>query len=230
MNIMDEKTVCKNANAIIDRMTYANSSINIVKSILSVYEKNEQKILYRDLNFWIAVADNCCYRALSELAKTYDEYKNAVGLRKLMNQAEQTKSTTIKVILQTNLEKYENLTPQREKLKTLRDKGLAHSDKKYATNLQSLVSTYGLSLDEQLVLINTAVEICNDILAEFENGNVRTVVLLLKDDARGVLQDVRIAHAVRKKRRTGSLELDRHLSDKQDVATLHKAGVFYDQL
>lgn len=193
---MDKETVCKNANAIMDRLTYANSSINVFKSILNVYETVDQELLLPDLNFWIVVADNCCFRALAELAKTYDENKRVVGLCKLMNQAEQTKNTAIKPILQSARENYDKLTPQREKLKALRDKGLAHSDKKYVTNLQSLVSAYGLSLDEQAVLISTAVDICNNILTEF-TGAGRFVEVILRDDASGVILDAYLAKAFR---------------------------------
>ena len=212
VNAMDKETVCRNADAIMDRLTYANSSINIFKSILDFYKKDDPELPLPDLNFWVAVADNCCFRSLAELAKTYDEDEEAVGLRRLMNQAEQTKSVGIKAILQLARENYDKLAPQREKLKILRDKGLAHSDKKYATNLQSLVSAYGLSLEEQLALINTAADICNDILAEF-TGVGRSVALAHNDDARGILEDVRIAHSVREKRRTGALEIVQHLSD-----------------
>ena len=202
VNAMDKETVCKNATAIMDRLTYANSSINIFKSILDFYEKDDPELLLPDLNFWIAVADNCCFRSLAEIAKTYDEDEEAVGLRRLMNQAEQTKSAGITAILQSARENYDKLAPQREKLKTLRDKGLAHSDKKYATNLRSLVTTYSLSLEEQSALINTAADICNDILAAF-TGVGRSVALAHNDDARGILEDVRIAREVREKKRAG---------------------------
>ena len=69
-------------------------------------------------------------------------------------------------------------------------------------DLKSLLSQYGLSIQEIYNLLNTAAEICNGFLVEF-TGESRSVALALNDDASGVLEDVRIAHAVREKRRSG---------------------------
>ena len=190
---MNEQRLCQNVNALLDRLTYANSSIHIFKSILAVYDNQEQDLLLPDMNFWRVVCDNCCFRALAELAKTYDEGKDSIGLQKLLNQAEQTRpEESVRELVKAARESYSSLHPLRDKLKILRDKGLAHSDKEYASNLKLLVSEHGMPLEDIETLIRTAAEICSDILVAF-TGTGRSIELFLNDDASGIIHDLRIA-------------------------------------
>lgn len=190
---MNEQRLCQNVNALLDRLTYANSSIHIFKSIIAVYDNQEQDLLLPDMNFWRVVCDNCCFRALAELAKTYDEGKDSIGLQKLLNQAEQTRpEESVRELVKAARESYSSLHPLRDKLKILRDKGLAHSDKEYASNLKLLVSEHGMPLEDIETLIRTAAEICSDILVAF-TGTGRSIELFLNDDANGIIHDLRIA-------------------------------------
>ena len=102
-------------------------------------------------------------------------------------------------MVQSAKTKYAALTEAREKLKILRDKGLVHADKKYMSDLDHLLSEYGLSVREIYVLLNTATEICNDIMYEL-TGMRKSIALALNDDARGALEEIRIAHRTREKR------------------------------
>ena len=195
---MDEKKLCQNLNAILDRLTFANSSLNIFKSVISTIRNGEKDFLIRDINFWKVVTDNCCFRALAELAKTYDEGKDSVGLLKIINQADQLRSDeSMKALVKEAREKYANLAPLRDNLRVLRDKGLAHSDKKYAVDLIALVSTYGLPVDELNMLIDTAADISSAILGEL-TGVGRSVELSLPDDAYAIIEDIKYAEAQRK--------------------------------
>ena len=199
---MKTERICQNINAIFDRLTNAYASLSVFKSIIVVYDSQEKYLLFPDINFWRTTIDNCIFRALVELAKTYEEGPDAIGLQKLMNQVEQSKSANSYQLVHEALKRYDALIAPRTKLKTLRDKGLVHADKKYMADLKSLLSQYGLSIQEIYNLLNTAAEICNGFLVEF-TGESRSVALALNDDASGVLEDVRIAHAVREKRRSG---------------------------
>lgn len=195
---MDEEKLCQNLNAILDRLTFANSSINIFKSILTAYRKEGKELFVRDINFWKVVTDNCCLRTLVELAKTYDEGKDSVGLMKIINQTDQICSDeATKILLKDARKRYNDLEPLRNKLRVLRDKGFAHSDKKYAADLNALVTTYGLPLDELDLLLNTAADICSDILGTItEKG--RSVELTLPDDATEIIEDMKYARSHRK--------------------------------
>lgn len=195
---MNKERVCKNANAIMDRLTYANSSINIFCSVIKVYNSQESDVLLPDINFWKVVLDNCIFRALVELAKTYEEGTSSVGLKKLINQVEQISenNTTKQLVIETR-EKYSATEGLCKKLRTLRDKGLVHADKGYVLDLKTLTKEYGLSIEEIQLLINNAAEICNDILVEF-TGTGRSLALLLNDDASWILDDLRFARTERK--------------------------------
>ena len=197
---MEKEIICKNANAIFDRLINAYACMSVLNSITAVYDRNEEYLFLPDINFWRLVADNCVFRTLVELAKTYEEGKDAIGLQRLINQVEQSKTATgNSVFIQEAKEKYAALYESKEKLKTLRDKGLVHADKKYMADLKVLLSEYGLSLREIYSLLNTAAEICNDILVEY-TGVGRSVALALNDDASGVIKDIKLAYEERKKR------------------------------
>ena len=195
---MEQEKLCQNINATLDRLTFANSSLNIVRSIQAAYKKEGKELFIRDINFWKTVTDDCCFRALVELAKTYEEGKDSVGLQKILNQTEQLlPNEQIKQLLEQAREKYATLEPLRDKLRILRDKGLVHSDKKYASDLNTLVTEYGLPLDELNILIDTAAEICSDILGEL-TGTGRTIELALSDDASEIIKDIKFAQMKQK--------------------------------
>lgn len=168
-------------------------------SLKAVYHSQERYLLLSNNSFWRAIIDNCLFRTLAELAKVYEEGQEAVGVQRLINQIEQTKSSNSVELVQSAKAKYTALAEAREKLKTLRDKGLVHADKKYMTDLDLLLSEYGLSVREIYNLLNTATEICNSIMYEL-TGVRKSIALALNDDARGVLEEIRIAHRVREKR------------------------------
>lgn len=196
---MDEERICKNADALFERLKNAYTSMSIFGSLMEVYNSQERYLLLPNISFWRAIIDNCVFRVLVELAKVYEEGQEAIGVQRLINQVEQTRCINSVELVQSAKTKYAALTEAREKLKILRDKGLVHADKKYMSDLDHLLSEYGLSVREIYVLLNTATEICNDIMYEL-TGMRKSIALALNDDARGVLEEIRIAHRVREKR------------------------------
>ena len=203
---MEKETICNNANAIFDRLLNAYSCMSAFKSIKSVYDRHEEYLFLSGTNFWRMVTDNCIFRTLVELSKIYDEGKDAVGLKKLINQVEQSKTEFENAeLVHTAKEKYAALSNSKEKLKTLRDKGLVHSDKEYMADPKQLISEYAPSLPEIYALLNTAAEICNDILVEY-TGERRSVTRVLFEDASGVISDLKLAYEAKKKRFKKSMQ------------------------
>ena len=201
MRNMEKETICKNANAIFDRLLNAYSCMSVFISIKDVYDRREEYLFLSGTNFWRMVTDNNIFRTLVELSKIYEEGKDAVGLKKLINQVEQSKTEFDNTeLVQKANKKYAEVEESKAKLKTLRDKGLVHSDKEYMADPKRLLSEYGLSLREIYALLNTAAEICNDILIEF-SGTRRYITPVLNDDASGVIQDLRLAYAEKEKQR-----------------------------
>lgn len=199
---MDIETICKELDEVVCRLYFANSSINIAKSVFAACENGKQDILAPDFFFWQTVLDNCYFRALSELAKTYDESKGSVGLRKIINQIEQAgwdDAAEKKNLVKSANEEYESALELREKLKILRDKGLMHADKAYAANLKELVSANRMPTAEIERLITTAMDICNSFLGEF-TGVQRALFSPLNDDASSIISDLEKARELRKRR------------------------------
>ena len=75
----------------------------------------------------------------------------------------------------------------RAKLKTIRDQGLFHLDKRYALNLGDFVRKELISFEEKSALIQTAAEICNTLLENIK-GEGRSIDFYLNDDARYILE------------------------------------------
>lgn len=199
---MEIEKVCKELDEVVKRLYFANSSINIAKSVYAACEENKQDVFAPDIFFWHTVLDNCFYRALSELAKTYDESKDSAGLKRIINQVEQAKwknPETQKRLVKSANEKYEETKVLGEKLRRLRDKGLMHTDKAYATNLKEFVDANRMPIPEMDHLIETAMEICNSFLGEFA-GVQRDLFSPLNDDASGIISDLEIARELRKPR------------------------------
>lgn len=196
MNITKEE-FCQRITKILYQLTYANSSIHIIESIdcfLSACDSNKD-VLKKDINFWKVILDNCNYRVYAELAKIYEEDKQSMGLRKIINICEQHQSwflnnqSASNVIEKLN-NQYDSMNNLRIKLKAIRDQGLFHQDKKYILNLRQLVEDQKIELNDKKLLLHTAAEICNTIL-EHITGERKSIEVLFNDDARYILMDLK---------------------------------------
>ena len=215
MNMMKEE-FCKKIHTILGQLTYANSSIHIISSIDKfISEGDNIDILVPDINFWKVILDNCGYRIYAELAKVYDEHPQAMGLKCLMDFCEQNQSIFLDpecapMVLKQLRQQYDAVSDLRAKLKAIRDQGLFHLDRKYALNLCMLLKQETICFDEQTALLHTAAEICNTIL-EYITGERRSIEVLLNDDARHILEDLKCLK--RKKDGTGTVIRSNIVSD-----------------
>ena len=181
--------------AFLNRLTYANSSMRIIASINQFASENKNAgILLKDINFWIVVLDNCGYRVLAELANIYEESSATAGIKYLLNFSEQNSQIFLEpqnasVIIDELRQKYNETRDLRDKLKTIRDQGLFHLDKRYALNLGDFVRKELISFEEKSTLIQTAAEICNTLLENIK-GEGRSIDFYLNDDARYILEDL----------------------------------------
>ena len=184
---------CAKINSILDRLIVANSSAHIISSIIRFIEDGNEAVLQSDINFWKLIMDNCSYRILAELAKIYDENKESSGLLYLLNDKKDFlfKSEDVEASLISLKNEYEKISDLRIKLKTIRNKGLFHSDKKYAASLKPLVEQYKLKSEEINRLICLAEKICNTLLEKI-NGSGKSIELALNDDAKYILEDLKL--------------------------------------
>ncbi len=189
---------CAKINSILDRLIVANSSAHIISSIIRFIEDGNEAVLQSDINFWKLIMDNCSYRILAELAKIYDENKESSGLLYLLNDKKDFlfKSEDVEASLISLKNEYEKISDLRTKLKTIRDKGLFHSDKKYAASLKPLVEQYKLKSEEINRLICLAEKICNMLLEKI-NGSGKSIELALNDDAKYILEDLKLLRNLR---------------------------------
>ena len=183
------------------------------------------KLLEYSPCFWTITLNNLLSKALLGTAKLYDENKDSLGLKRLINKCEQnqglfSKSCTIKstyaytgssdtftnsknisddiVMLR---EKYESVQKYRDQLMTLRDKHLAHMDKKYFLIDSDLYCKVALKKDAFEALIKTAGEIANCLLSnlsdttvyiEYHNSDDYEILLhYIKEGKEAYLQKIR---------------------------------------
>lgn len=192
---------CAKINSILDRLIFANSSAHIISSIIQFIEDGNEAVLQSDINFWKLIMDNCSYRILAELAKIYDENSESIGLLYLLNYSNAKKDILFKsedaeTSLLSLKNEYEKISDLRIKLKIIRNKGLFHSDKKYAANLKPLVEQYKLKSEEINRLICLAEKICNTLLEKI-NGSGKSIELALNDDAKYILEDLKLLRNLR---------------------------------
>ncbi len=189
--------ICDKINGVLDRLTYANLSMHIISSIMNFASENENaSVLFRDNNFWLIVLDNCVYRVYAELANIYESSSQTAGLNYLLNYCEQNNkqiffdSQNASVIIKELRKKYNETSDLQNRLKTIRDQGLFHSDRHHVSNLGAFIENESLSIKEKNKLIRVASEICNTLLENIK-GEGRSIELCFNDDARYILEDLK---------------------------------------
>ena len=195
MRTMREE-ICKKIDGVLNRLTYANSSMHIIASIIQFASENKDScVLSQDINFWIVILDNCGFRIYGELASIYESSSQTAGLKYLLDFCEQNQSIFLEPqnardILKKLRQKYNETSVLRNRLKTIRDQGLFHLDKHHASDLGEFVKKESISFEEKNTLIHVAAEICNTLLENIR-GEGRSIELYLNDDARYILEDLK---------------------------------------
>ena len=189
--------ICRKIDGVLNRLTYANSSMHIISSINQFSTENGAvPVLSRDVNFWIVVLDNCGYRVYAELANVYESSSQTAGLKYLLNFCEQNykqiflEPQRAPLIIKELKQKYSETSDLQERLKAIRDQGLFHLDKHHALDLHEFVRNESLSYKEKNMLIHVAEEICNTLLENIK-GERKSIELCLNDDARYILEDLK---------------------------------------
>ena len=148
--------------------------------------------------FWTITLDNLLSKALLGTAKLYDEDKNCFGLLKIINICEQNqklfpKSRSVTVTdsytgeklsysklkdinadIRSARKKYQSVEEFRIQLITLRDKHLAHSDKRIFLEAEEFYNEVSLKREAFEKLIETAVDITNSFLSNLSDTVVYT--------------------------------------------------------
>lgn len=192
----------KELDSIINKILFDISTINtswVIWNGLSDELKQGGKymeILEYSPCFWGMTLDNFLYKSFIGLAKLYDEHKDCVGLKKLINICEQNQIlfpqenvsiygetdtredivhreyVDITQTIQVAKLKYQSVQDFREKLILLRDKYLAHSDKQIFLDIKSLYNEIAVKKENIDALIQTAGDIANAFLSNLSNTAV----------------------------------------------------------
>ena len=214
-------------NKMLHEITIINTNWVMWKGLRDELQEGAEyeKLLEYSPCFWTITLNNLLSKALLGTAKLYDENKDSLGLKTLINRCEQNqglfpKSRTIKCtdaytrepdsfVISKNIsadivmlrEKYESVQKYRDQLMTLRDKHLAHMDKKYFLIDSDLYSKVALKKDSLEALIETAGEIANCLLSnlsdtvipiEYDNSDDYEISLCyIKEGKEAYLQKIR---------------------------------------
>lgn len=181
-----------------DQIFLINSNRLIYKRLTELCAKGKKYSVVVDMSpvFWNFMTYNMGRQILLGLAKLYDESKDALGLKKLINICDQNRSLfqqdkqasisdeacacTIDQFYAKRFdfretfgwvnELYDRTTPIREKIKTLRDKDLVHADKKHFYDTPQLYLDFPVPWGEVETLLENALDICNALLELLQPG------------------------------------------------------------
>lgn len=110
----------------------ATSALNVAlqyKYVLEFFDGNLD-FVNKSPCFWSEVITSLKYSMLMQAARLFDESKDAIGMKKVLNALEQSKYRDIKkktlVKVRNEYETYQNLI---DSVRTMRDKFYAHNDK-----------------------------------------------------------------------------------------------------
>ena len=207
-----EAIIIQQLNQISEIKTY----VEIWTNLCQKFQPDEK---YRDVYewspyFWQVVLENFQDRFLMETAKLFDDDRNCRSIDKLIKTCEQNhqlfpdqhirklhnsqSGETITLKVPVNLpetiriaqEKYNATSETRKKLKMLRDKHLAHSEKKYYVQPRILYKEVSLSHEDFQNLVTVAGEIANSFLCALTDS----VVCLKHQDVDDYIRLLDFAH------------------------------------
>lgn len=155
------------------KLTIAENNRLIYKQLTELcgIGKQFECVMKKSNCFWKLTVSSLCFSIITELAKIFDEQKDAFGIKKLINISSQNSEwfskwydengVSHKDFIKLLETKYDSIEKKREKLKEIRDAELAHNDRKSILNTQSIYEGFNWGDIEDL--IETANEIINRI-------------------------------------------------------------------
>lgn len=155
------------------KLTIAENNRLIYKQLTELcgIGKQFECVMKKSNCFWKLTVSSLCFSIITELAKIFDEQKDAFGIKKLINISSQNSEwfskwydengVSHKDFIKLLETKYDSIEKKREKLKEIRDAELAHNDRKSILNTQSIYEGFNWGDIENL--IETANEIINRI-------------------------------------------------------------------
>lgn len=184
----EKADIKKRIDIIMSSLVYVIENKNLREEIAKIVEEDNGKnipVMNEALKFWTVVEYDSNRVTLLDLARIYDEDKDSCGLKKLINCCESNQvffsekytlygeelrgvkcsndrgEYTFQEILKSLNYTYERVDKQRRKIKTLRDRTLAHIDKRSMNGLKELYGKNELQNSDIDKLIDAVSYICN---------------------------------------------------------------------
>lgn len=192
-------------NDVEERIKQLLNKLTLVENNRCIYEelsklcgkdKKYECVLKQNKCFWGMTISNLKSSLITELAKIFDEHNGSFGIKKVINICSQNyswfvgwcaqESITHNELIQYFESQYAKVENERNKLKTIRDKYLAHNDKKYIIGYSELFDGFTWSNVEDLI------EVAFDILATIWGCFTNTgycISCLDNDDVRCLIFD-----------------------------------------
>ena len=200
---MTQNEMQQGISILFKKLTIAENNRMIYKQLTELcgIDKQFECVLKKSICFWKLTINSLCFSIITELAKIYDEQKDAFGIKKLINISSQNgdwfskwyneNGVLHKDFIKQLEEKYNSIEKKREKLKEIRDAELAHNDRKNILNTQSIYD--GFTWGDIEDLIETANEIINRISISLTGieyikqlGNYDEIHCLIKNAYKGM--------------------------------------------
>ena len=200
---MTQNEMQQGISILFKKLTIAENNRMIYKQLTELcgIDKQFECVLKKSICFWKLTINSLCFSIITELAKIYDEQKDAFGIKKLINISSQNgdwfskwyneNGVLHKDFIKQLEEKYNSIEKKREKLKEIRDAELAHNDRKNILNTQSIYD--GFTWGDIEDLIETANEIINRISISLTGieyiiqlGNYDDIHCLIKNAYKGM--------------------------------------------
>lgn len=170
---MTQNEMQQGISILFKKLTIAENNRLIYKQLTELcgIGKQFECVMKKSNCFWKLTVSSLCFSIITELAKIFDEQKDAFGIKKLINISSQNSEwfskwydengVSHKDFIKLLETKYDSIEKKREKLKEIRDAELAHNDRKSILNTQSIYEGFNWGDIEDL--IETANEIINRI-------------------------------------------------------------------
>lgn len=170
---MTQNEMQQGISILFKKLTIAENNRLIYKQLTELcgIGKQFECVMKKSNCFWKLTVSSLCFSIITELAKIFDEQKDAFGIKKLINISSQNSEwfskwydengVSHKDFIKLLETKYDSIEKKREKLKEIRDAELAHNDRKSILNTQSIYERFNWGDIEDL--IETANEIINRI-------------------------------------------------------------------
>ena len=170
---MTQNEMQQGISILFKKLTIAENNRLIYKQLTELcgIGKQFECVMKKSNCFWKLTVSSLCFSIITELAKIFDEQKDAFGIKKLINISSQNSEwfskwydengVSHKDFIKLLETKYDSIEKKREKLKEIRDAELAHNDRKSILNTLSIYEGFNWGDIEDL--IETANEIINRI-------------------------------------------------------------------